>query len=79
MTANAFIYDMYPSSDHPDRTCHVIQFSASDDPRSGQIVVEVDMLKPVDEIRMDICQGLVDYINTQRGSVLIGINDIRLL
>lgn len=78
MNAEAVIAEIHPSSMDPNFASHLIQFSATDDPRSGELTAEVDIRRTEQEIRDDIRQAVASFINVQRGSTVISAADVRL-
>ncbi len=79
MIANAVVYDMFPCPEDPDKANHVVNFTATDDPRSGQVTISVSMSLSLDEIHLAIRQGIANFINEQRGAIVIEESDVRLL
>lgn len=77
MTADAVILQVYPGS-QPTLAFHVVQFVATDDPRSGQITAEIDITQTQDQIKQAVKQALADFINAQRGQIVIAAADVRL-
>lgn len=54
-------------------------FAADEEPRSGQVSVVVPVDQTVDQARLAIRQAVVDYINAQRGSTVITVDEVILL
>ena len=77
MTASVVITAVFPTSD-PSKATHVLDFSATDDPRTGQVSADIDITQTQTQVEEAIKQSVADYINEQRGSQVIQAGDIRI-
>jgi hypothetical protein len=77
MTASVVITATFPTGD-PNIATHVLDFSATDDPRSGQISADIDITQTQTQIEEAIKQAVADYINAQRGATVIQAGDVRI-
>lgn len=79
MKAVATIVDCFIDVNTPaDNATMVIDFCATEDPTSGIVMKNISMLLGEAQMVVDIKQAVVDYINGQRGSVVIAVSDVRL-
>jgi hypothetical protein len=79
MKAVAAISSFYVDIDTPpDEATFIIDFCATEDPRSGQVTSNVALTQNEAQIVVALKQAVMDFINTQRGSPVIAVSDIRL-
>jgi hypothetical protein len=77
MTATVVITAVFPAAD-PNKATHVLDFSATDDPRTGQINADIDVTLSQTQMAQAVKQAVADYINAQRGSTVIQSGDVRI-
>lgn len=77
MTATVVITAVFPATD-PNKATHVLDFSATDDPRTGQISADIDVTLSQTQMAQAIKQAVADYINAQRGATVIQAGDVRI-
>ena len=61
-----------------DSAQFILDFCATDDPREGQVTVTTSLTQNEAQIAATLKQGVVDFINQQRGSIVIAVSDVRL-
>lgn len=61
-----------------DSAQFILDFCATDDPREGQITSIVSLTLSEAQIAASLKQAVVDFINQQRGSIVIAVSDVRL-
>lgn len=77
MNASVVIMETVPTGD-ANLAIHVLNFSATDDPRSGQVAAEIDITQTQTQIQEAVKQAIADYINAQRGETVIQATDVRI-
>ncbi len=62
----------------PDSATITVDFTATEDPRQGQVAKVVLLTLNESQIATVLRQAVRDFINDQRGAVVIGDADVRL-